>query len=67
MKIVLNNRDEEINAEVVTIKELLEIKNFTFRMLVVKVNGVLVKKDRYEHVYVTEGDNVIVLHLVSGG
>jgi thiamine biosynthesis protein ThiS len=46
---------------------LLKVKNFTFRMLVIKVNEVLVKRDSYDQVFVKNGDNVSVLHLISGG
>lgn len=36
-------------------------------MLVIKVNGSLVKKDSYDTFEINDGDNVTVLHLVSGG
>ncbi|MBI9069792.1 MAG: sulfur carrier protein ThiS [Salinivirgaceae bacterium] len=67
MNIILNNREEIIEKETLTVRELLSVKNFTFKMLVIKINGKLVKKDAYDIATITEGDNVIVLHLVSGG
>ncbi len=67
MKISLNNRPESFNQDQITVSELLEQKNFTFKMLVIKVNGSLVKKDSYDSYYIKEGDDVTVLHLVSGG
>lgn len=67
MKIVLNNKEEIIEKETLTIRELLDIKNFTFKMLVIKINGQLVKKDSYSLAEIQEGDDVTVLHLVSGG
>jgi thiamine biosynthesis protein ThiS len=67
MKIILNNRPENIDATELTIKELLKYKNFTFRMLVIKINGKLIKKDQYETATIKDGDKVSVLHLVSGG
>ena len=67
MEITLNNRPESFNHEQITISELLEIKNFTFKMLVIKVNGKLVKKDVYHNFKIKNGDDVTVLHLVSGG
>lgn len=67
MNIVLNNREETIEGDRITIQKLLEIKNFTFRMLVIKINGNLIKKDQYSNAVVKNGDNVTVLHLVSGG
>lgn len=67
MNIILNNRAETIDVEELTIQELLNYKNYTFRMLVVKINGNLIKKGEYATAKVKDGDNVIVLHLVSGG
>jgi thiamine biosynthesis protein ThiS len=67
MNIILNNRPETINTEKITVNELLKQKNFTFKMLVVKINGQLIKKDQYGTAEITGGDNVTVLHLVSGG
>ncbi len=67
MNITLNNRPESFGQERITISELLEIKNFTFKMLVIKVNNKLVKKDSYDSSVIKNGDDVTVLHLVSGG
>lgn len=67
MNITLNNRPETFNQAELTINELLKEKNFSFKMLVIKVNGVLVKKDKYDSYLVKDGDDVTVLHLVSGG
>lgn len=67
MNITLNNRPESFNANQITVSKLLELKNFTFKMLVIKVNGKLVKKDSYDNFNISDGDNVTVLHLVSGG
>ena len=68
MKISLNNNPETIdNIEEITVNELLKWKKFTFKMLVVKINGKLIKKDDYEHFRIREGDDVNILHLISGG
>jgi sulfur carrier protein len=67
MKIVLNNKEEIIEGNLLTISELLQIKKYTFKMLVIKVNGILVKKNEYEKATVKDGDDVMVLHLISGG
>lgn len=67
MNIILNNRQESFNQDQLSVSELLELKNYTFKMLVIKVNGKLVKKDAYDSFEIKEGDNVTVLHLVSGG
>ena len=67
MEITLNNRIETIPDGDVTIADLIRIKNFTFRLLVTKINGRLVKKEERDQVYIREGDDVTVLHLISGG
>jgi sulfur carrier protein len=67
MRIILNNREEEFENQEMTISELLTKKNYTFRMLVIKVNNRLVKKEDYNSTVITEGDNVSVIHLISGG
>ena len=67
MKILLNNISEEIAGENVSVNELLRYKNFTFKMLVIKINGNLVKKTEYDSAMIHDGDDVHVLHLISGG
>ncbi|NQT64907.1 MAG: sulfur carrier protein ThiS [FCB group bacterium] len=53
--------------ENMTIIRILKIMNYTFRMLVVKVNGKLIKKNEYESIIVKPGSDVKVIHLISGG
>jgi len=67
MTITLNNRPEELNVDHLTVTSLLKVKGFTFRMLVIKINGKLVEKSAYETTVIEEGDDVQVLHLISGG
>ena len=69
MNLILNNREEvlETSKEVLTINEIRKIKSFSFRSLVVKVNGQLIKRDRYDEPTVKDGDKVDIIHLISGG
>lgn len=67
MKITLNNRAEEIERDTLTIQELIEYKNYTFKLLVTKINDRLVKKDDRKTASIKDGDKVVVLHMVSGG
>jgi len=67
MNITLNNREEELDASQLSVRELLKVKNFTFKLLVIKINGNLVKKDEYDSAIIHEGDKVDVIHLISGG
>jgi len=67
MKITLNNRQEELNANELSVSELLKLKNFTFKMLVVKINGKVIRKHEHDSAMVKDGDDVAVLHLITGG
>ena len=68
MKVILNNLTEKLPFnDSLTISELLEYKKFSFKMLVIKINGVLIKKDKYNTAYIKDGDIVDVIHLISGG
>ena len=69
MKIRLNHNNEVLNTDKsrISIDELLEIKNFTFELLIVKVNGNLIKKESYTSTYIKDGDDVQVIHVFGGG
>ena len=67
MNIILNNRPETLEGDILTIRELLTVKKFSFKMIVVKINEKLIKKDAYETATIKDGDDVTVLHLISGG
>jgi len=67
VNITLNNRPESFDHDKLTVSEILALKKFTFRMLVIKVNGNLIKKNKYAHAEVVDGDNIQILHMISGG
>lgn len=67
MEITLNNTKESLPDENISVADLIRIRNFTFRMLVTKVNGQLVRREDRDKVFIKAGDDVIVMHLISGG
>ena len=67
MKIILNNREEEFDKETLTVTEMLSIKKFTFRLRIVRINGVLIHRDDYDKTAISDGDNVQMIYLMSGG
>ena len=67
MKIILNIREEEFEADSMTVSSMLEVRKFTFRMRIVKINGELIPRDKYGSTVIHEGDNVQMLYLMSGG
>lgn len=67
MKITLNNRPEIIDTNSLTIEELIKLKNYTFSLLVTKINGTLIKSSEREKAIIKDGDNISIIHLISGG
>ena len=67
MNITLNNNPEKFDTDKCTVNELLWMKNYTFKMLIIKINGRLINKEEYDTAFISEGDDVNVLHLISGG
>jgi sulfur carrier protein len=68
MKITLNSKPETIEGRnELTVSELLQVKNFTFKMLVVRINNKGIPKEDYDQTIINDGDEVLVLHLISGG
>ncbi|HEX2968789.1 MAG TPA: sulfur carrier protein ThiS [Bacteroidales bacterium] len=67
MKILLNNIPEIFPEENLSVSELLIRKKFTFKLRIVKINGRLISKDRYDSTIISDGDDVQMLYLMSGG
>ena len=44
MKILLNNREEEFGKEDISVSEMLILKKFSFKMRIIKINGILISK-----------------------
>jgi thiamine biosynthesis protein ThiS len=67
------NKTITVNQETIdweenlTIDRILKIMNYTFKMIVVKVNGELVKKEDYDTKIIPEGAEVQIIHLIAGG
>ena len=67
MNIILNNRPDEFDLEEMTVEQMLQIKKFSFKMRVVKINGQYIRKENYSTSVIKDGDNVQMLYLMSGG
>jgi sulfur carrier protein len=67
MNILLNNRKEEFTHETISVSEMLLIKKFSFKMRIIKINGILVSKENYDTTFIHEGDDVQMIYLMSGG
>jgi thiamine biosynthesis protein ThiS len=67
MKIILNGREEEFGNDKISISEMLLVKKFSFRMRIIKINDLLIRKDLYDTTFIHDGDKVEMLYLMSGG
>jgi thiamine biosynthesis protein ThiS len=68
MEILLNNRKEEIpNIDNLTVQELLRLKKYSYKMLMVRINHTTVKTDQYQSAVIKDGDTVSIIHLMTGG
>ena len=45
----------------------MNIKNFTYKKIIVKVNNKIVEPHEYDSTIINENDNIVVLHLLAGG
>lgn len=53
--------------EGMTVRDVLRMRNYIFRMLIVRIDGSLVPKKEYDTALVPDGSSVDVIHLISGG
>jgi sulfur carrier protein len=67
MKICLNHKEVSMAGESLSVSELLAMMKFTFPLIIVKINGQLIKKEDYGRVFIGDNDNVEAIHLMSGG
>jgi len=53
--------------DTMTVSILLQKLAYSFELVVVKVNGILIKTEAYSSTYIPEGADVMLLHLSHGG
>jgi sulfur carrier protein len=61
------NGDRHPWREGMTVRDLLGEKGYTFPLLITRIDGRLIPRDRYDDTPVPEGSTVDVIHLMSGG
>lgn len=66
-KVFYVNETELPWQEGLVVNDALKLMNYTFKMLVIKLNGVLVKKTDYDSTLIPAGADLKVIHLISGG
>jgi thiamine biosynthesis protein ThiS len=54
-----------VEEEVVS--DLLQRMKYTFPLIIVKIDGKLVKRDQYKETIIPDNAEIKVIHLISGG
>ncbi|NOY07220.1 MAG: sulfur carrier protein ThiS [Spirochaetes bacterium] len=68
MKLCINYKEEIIEGDSLTVKELLELKDVKMpHMVSVQLNGKIVKRPDYDLTYLGENDRVNFLYSMGGG
>ena len=67
MEITLNNEPMTMDGDSITVEKLLDMKRYTFKLRIVKVNGRIIDRDSYGEEMIRDGDTVQVIYLMSGG
>jgi sulfur carrier protein len=67
MKIKLNNTDENFEGDTLSVSKMLELKKYSFKLRIIKVNGILIQREKYDTTFLCEGDVVQLVYLMSGG
>lgn len=64
--IKVNGRDMEWE-ENLTVELLLKKCKYTFPLIMVKINGKYISKEKYETTLIMDNDDVQVIHSIAGG
>ncbi|MBP7867882.1 MAG: sulfur carrier protein ThiS [Acidobacteria bacterium] len=67
MNITVNGKDVTLDGGDLSVREFLAAMKFRFPMIVVKVNGQVVRKDAWDSARIHDGDRVEAIHLMGGG
>lgn len=64
--IKVNGRDKEWEKDL-TVDLLLEKCKYTFPLIMVKINGKYISKEKYKDTLIMDNDDVQVIHSIAGG
>jgi len=68
MKLKINGEEENLNADLLTVSELLKVKNVEMpEMVSVELNGEFLDREAFAKTNVKEGDAVEFLYFMGGG
>ncbi len=66
MSITVNNTAYDY-VEHETVSELLHRLNFRFPLIIVKINGTFIPRDRFAETSIPDHAMISIIHMISGG
>jgi len=68
MKLIINGKEETLQQEKISISDLLKIKNVEMPdMVSVQLNEEFIDKNKYQEIYLKDGDVIDFLYFMGGG
>jgi sulfur carrier protein len=61
------NGDQRTHEPDMTVADMLQSCNYTFRLIAVWIDGALVSRKAYATTLVPDGSDVRVIHMIAGG
>ena len=53
--------------ETISVSEMLLLKKYSFKLRIIKINGIMIPKEKYDSTIIHQNDNVQMLYLMNGG
>jgi len=68
MKLIINGKEETLQQDKISISDLLKIKNVEMPdMVSVQLNEEFIDKNKYQEIYLKDGDVIDFLYFMGGG
>ena len=67
MKLTINNNEENFDVESLKLLDLISKRDLTFKRLLIRVNGVVIKENDRENVILKDGEVLDIVRIISGG
>ena len=64
---ILVNGDKFPWFEGITVRDVIREKNYIFPLLVVRINGELIRRTEYDSATIPDSASLDIIHLISGG
>lgn len=67
MKVMVNLENEAFPEERLSVSEIMRRKKYTFPHVITRLNGHLIEREGRDSTLVSDGDDLEIYHLISGG